>query len=246
MRAIAVAFTVLIMVATPQAAKAYFDQLDELLAAHVKAKTEDGIQYNGVDYDAWGNDPRHTLVRDVILTTNPATLLSKEEKLAFWINAYNVLTIDLIIREEERESIKNLGGLFSSPWSKHKWEIAGQSYTLDNIEHDVIRPLGEARIHFAINCAAKSCPDIRVKAYRPEKLNAQLADQVSLTFRNNTKGFRKTPNQNTIHITKVMDWFGEDFNDRDLHSWLKPYFPNIITDETEIKFFDYVWSLNKL
>ncbi|USG60370.1 DUF547 domain-containing protein [Sneathiella marina] len=245
MRAIPIAFIVLITAVFPQATWAYFDQLDGLLATHVETKTVDGIRYNGVNYGAWGKDPRHTLVRDDILTTNPATLLSKEEKLAFWINAYNVLTIDLIIREKEPESIKNLGGLFSSPWSKHTWEIAGQSYTLDNIEHDIIRPLGEARIHFAINCAAKSCPDLRVEAYRPEKLNTQLADQVTLTFSNGTKGFRKSPAQNIIHVTKVMDWFGEDFDDRNLHSWLMPYFPSLINDQTEIKFFSYDWSLNK-
>ncbi|MCR9213728.1 MAG: DUF547 domain-containing protein [Proteobacteria bacterium] len=246
MRAIPIAFTVLIMAVIPQIAEAYFDQLDELLKAHVETVTVDGIVYNGVDYDAWGNDPQHTLVRDTILETDPKTLLSKEEILAFWINAYNVLTIDLIIREGERDSIKNLGGIFSSPWSKHTWEIAGKSYTLDNIEHDIIRPLGEARIHFAINCAAKSCPDLRVEAYHPEKLDAQLADQVKLTFSNNTKGFYKTPNQNTVRVTKVMDWFEEDFNDGDLHSWLKPYFPELIINETEVKFFSYDWSLNKL
>lgn len=230
---------------TAQPAYAYFDALDGLLSDHVKSVTAKGITYNGVDYDAWARDARHVQVRDEILAKNPATLGSKNEKLAYWINAYNVLTIDLITREGERESIKNLGGTFSSPWKTHEWTIAGKDYTLDDIEHGVIRKMGEARIHFAVNCAAKSCPDLRADAYRPAKLNAQLDEQTRLTFENSTKGFKQIDGQNAVRVSKVMDWFDEDFKGGDLRGWLAPYFPNVINDETSVKFFSYDWSLNK-
>ena len=228
-----------------QPSYAYFDTLDGLLKDHVKPVTAKGIEYNGVDYDAWSKDTRHAQVRDEILAKNPANLGSKNEKLAYWINAYNVLTIDLITREGERESIKNLGGTFSTPWKKHKWTIAGKEYTLDDIEHGVIRKLGEPRIHFAVNCAAKSCPDLRAEAYRPATLNAQLDEQTRLTFKNSTKGYAQVDGQNAVRVTKVMDWFDEDFNGGDLRGWLKPYFPNVINEDTSVKFFSYDWSLNK-
>jgi len=237
--------TATVLTITSSPAYAYFDTLDGLLKDHVKPVTANGTQYNGVDYDAWAKDTRHVQVREQILTKNPASLGSNNEKLAYWINAYNVLTIDLITREGERESIKNLGSTFTSPWKKHTWKIAGKDYTLDDIEHGIIRKMDEPRIHFAVNCAAKSCPDLRAEAYRPTKLNTQLDDQTRLTFKNSTKGYAKLDGENTVRVSKVMDWFDEDFNNGDLRSWLQPYFPNVINDDTNIKFFSYDWSLNK-
>lgn len=234
----------LIFLVMPLSAQAYENDLNGLLKDNVKTVIAENTQYNGVNYDAWGKDPRHIKVRDAILAVMPKNLLSKNEKLAYWINAYNVLTIDLITREGESNSIKNLGGTFTSPWKKHKWVIAGKAYTLDDIEHKIIRPLGDARIHFAINCAAKSCPDLRTEAYRADRLNAQLEDQTKKTFQNSTKGY-KQDGENTVRVTKVMDWFDEDFNNGNLKTWLKAYFPNVVSEDTDIQFFDYDWSLNK-
>ena len=239
-----IAALLILPVTTSTAAQAYENNLDGLLKDYVKPVTAKGIEYNGVDYSSWGADPRHAQVRDAILATDPATLSSKNEKLAYWINAYNVLTIDLITRKSETKSIKNLGSTFTSPWKKHKWTIAGKEYSLDNIEHDTIRPMGEARIHFAVNCAAKSCPDLRAEAYRADKLDAQLDEQARLTFKNKTKGY-KAEAGNTVRVTKVMKWFGEDFNKGDLNSWLEAYFPDTVNADTNIVFFDYDWSLNK-
>lgn len=82
-------------------AHAYVNDLDGPLKSHVKTVTQSGIQYNAVNYSARGKDPRHEKVRNEILTKNPSTLTSTNKKLAYWINAYNVLTIDLIVREKE-------------------------------------------------------------------------------------------------------------------------------------------------
>lgn len=235
---------VAIIFITSNSALAYEDKLDGLLKDHIKPITANGIQYNGVDYDAWANDERHKQVLDEILKTDPSTLSSKNEKLAFWINAYNVLTIDLITLEGERESIKDLGGLITSPWDKFKWSIAGKEYTLNDIEHKTIRKLGEPRIHFAINCAAKSCPDLRAESYKADKLDSQLADQTKKTFANSTKGYKKGSG-NSVKVTKVIDWFDEDFAGGDLNKWLQSYFPDTVNKDTDINFFSYDWSLNK-
>ena len=125
--------------------------------------------------------------------------------MAYWINAYNVLTIDLIVREKETQSIKNLGTLFKNPWKRFSWNVNGKKLTLDGIEHGIIRKLNDPRIHFAINCAAKSCPDLRKEAYRANKLNAQLQHQVNLTLNNSTKGFKITNGNKAVKVSKVMD-----------------------------------------
>lgn len=234
----------ILLLFSPLQAHAYQNDLDGLFKDHVRQVTKNGITYNGIDYVAWGKDPRHAKVRDEILAVDPASLTSKNEKLAYWINAYNLLTIDLITREGEQDSIKNLGGTFSSPWEKHTWTIAGKEYTLDKIEHGIVRPMKEPRVHFALNCAAKSCPDLRAEAFRAERIEQQLDEQARKTFQNSAKGYKDEGN-NVIRVSKVLDWFGEDFNGGDLRGWLKNYFPDVINNDTTIQFFEYDWSLNK-
>lgn len=225
-------------------AQSYIPDLGGLLKDYIKPTTVNGITYNGVNYDAWGKDPRHANVRKALLSVNPSTLNSKNEKLTYWINTYNFLTIDLIISEGERETIKNLGTIFNSPWKKYKWTIEGIEYSLDKIEHDIIRKMSEPRIHFAINCAAISCPDLRAEAYRVDKLNAQLDEQTRLTLNNSTKGF-KVEDNNSVLVSKVIDWFKEDFENGNLTKWLQKYKADSINADTNIKFYQYDWSLNK-
>ena len=227
-----------------QAIAAYQDDFDGLLKDYVAPAMGDGIDYNGVNYTEWAKDPRHAKVRDAVLAIDPASLTSKEEKLAYWINTYNILTIDLITRTGEQKSIKDLGNTFSSPWKKYKWKIAGKEYNLNHIEHGIIRKMGEPRIHFAVNCAAKSCPDLRAEAYRADKLDAQLTEQANVTLNNETKGFKKEDG-NVIHVTKIMDWYGKDFDGGDLDKFLATYKPDVVNADTKVKFFHYDWSLNK-
>ena len=238
---------VISLIILPLASKAevqpYESGLDGLLKDYVQPVKKDGIEYNGVNYDAWGKDTRHAEVRDAILSTDPASLSSREEKMAYWINAYNVLTIDLITTSDEQESIKNLGNIFNSPWDKHTWDIAGKAHSLNHIEHDIIRSMNEPRIHFAVNCAAKSCPDLRAEAYRADKLDAQLEEQTVLTLDNPSKGYNRG-NDGIVSVTKIMDWYEEDFDNGDLNKWLQTYKPDEVATTTKIRFFDYDWSLN--
>jgi len=215
---------------------------DGLLQTHVSATQKKGIEYNGVNYDEWVSDSRHNEALTLLLAQDP-NKFQRNEKMAFWINAYNFLTIDLIVKENERETIKNLGGLFTSPWTAHSWTLGnGKEYTLDHIEHDILRPMGDARIHFAINCAAISCPDLRMESYKAEKLNQQLDEQVMITLANESKGLLKEGN--TVYISKIFDWFAEDFKDGNVKEWLLDY--TKLERPFTIKFMDYDWSLNKV
>lgn len=241
-----IAAVLAIMLATAQPAQAgesydrFLSLYDGLLQAHVRPAEKDGIAYNGVDYDSWAADPRHKEALKLLLAEKPDSHTGDEKK-AFWINVYNFLTIELIVREGERKNIKNLGGTLTSPWTRHSWEFSGMDYTLDYIEHKILRPMGDARVHFAINCASVSCPDLRREAYRAEKLDSQMSEQAKLTFDNQNKGLRIE--NGTLYVSRVFDWFAVDFNDEDVKGWLQPYIP--VDESAPLRYLDYDWSLNK-
>ena len=145
---------------------------------------------------------------------------TQEQKLAFWINAYNAFTIQAVF---ERYPIKerSLIGLFfpqnsilqiSGIWSRLKFKAVGQYLTLGHIEHDILRKsFNEPRIHFAIVCASRSCPDLRVEAYRADILEIQLNDQTLKFINNSQKGVRWDTGKQVLYVSKIFKWFKEDF-----------------------------------
>lgn len=213
-----------------------------MLQAHTHPSQKDGISFNGVDYDEWEADSRHREALSLILSENPAAYQTPDEQKAFWINAYNFFTIDLIVREGERKTIKNLGGVFSSPWKRYTWTLAGRDYSLDEIEHKILRPIGDPRIHFAINCASISCPDLRAEPYRAKSLDAQLDDQTKTTLGNPAKGLRLA--NKSVYVSRIFDWFGDDFDNGDVKAWLNARVP--LDDTLALKYLDYDWALNEV
>ena len=137
----------------------------------------------------------------------------RDERLAFLINAYNAWTVELVLtRWPELESIKDLGSLLESPWKRRFIPLLGETRSLDDIEHGMIRAKGaydEPRIHFAVNCASIGCPALRPEAYTSARLDAQLADAtrrfLSDRTRNQVRGGR-------IELSSVFKWYGEDFD----------------------------------
>ncbi len=178
-----------------------------LLAKHVnKGK---------VDYDGFKKDQAVFDQYLAALSKTDPNALTRNHRFAFYINAYNAFTIKLILtRYPQINSIKELGSFFSSPWSKNFFSLGGWEVSLDYIEHEVLRPqFKDPRIHFAINCAAKSCPPLLNRPYEGDILDRQLDEQ--------TRAFVNTPRStfvkdNTLFISKIFDWFEEDFNDNPL------------------------------
>jgi len=214
---------------------------DAMLKQYISQVEIKGYKLSGVDYQAWNNDQRHKVAMAEITQTD-FTKLNERELMAYWINAYNLLTIDLIIKNNEKESIKNLGSLFSSPWKKHSWKIQGKEYTLDEIEHEILRPMGDPRIHMAIVCASLSCPDLLNEAYNGEKLDEQLRSSTLEFLENEGKGLKKAGND--LVISKIFSWFEKDFGGEggvlkfiEQHTGIK----GVIDD-----YFDYDWSLNDI
>ncbi len=236
-------FTALLLLFSPAVAHAYLDDLDALLAAHVKPIRKDTIHYNAVNYDGWNRDKRHARVRKKIQKMDVSAFKTDEEKKAFWINAYNFFTVDLIVQKGERDSIKDLSGT-ESVWDRYPWSVGGEALTLNDIKNKKLIPLNDSRIHFALSCAAKSCLDLRMEVYRPQKIDKQLSDQVQKMLQNKSKGFDVVQGNNIIRVTEMMELEKNSFNKGNVRSWLQPFFPLYINAQTQITFFDFDWSLN--
>ena len=172
---------------------------------------------------------------------------TEEEKLAYWINAYNAFTVELIISNYPVVSIKELGGkLFkvNTAWDIKFIHIGDEVYDLNNIEHGIIRKdFEEPRIHFAVNCASVSCPRLRNEAYVGSKLDEQLTDQAKFFLANKSKNVVGTEN---AQLSKIFRWFSGDFTkNMSLIEFINLYSEVKLTDDTEIEYLDYDWNLNK-
>ncbi len=173
---------------------------------------------------------------------------SQAEQLAYWINAYNAFTIQLIIRHYPVESIKDIGGFIprvNSPWDIEFIRIGKEQYDLNNIEHDIIRKhFDEPRIHFALVCAAESCPKLRNEAYTSRKLEDQLHEQAVDFFNNPAKN---EINQNELRLSKLLSWYKADFlsDKSSIQSYVQQYVDLQIDPEANIKYKDYSWELNE-
>nr|WP_232368927.1 DUF547 domain-containing protein [Alteromonas sp. BL110] len=192
---------------------------------------------------------------------------NKDKQLAFLINAYNAYTIELILTEyPDIDSIRDLGSFFSSPWKKEIAPLLGETRTLDEIEHELIRgtnqttkTYNEPRIHFAVNCASVGCPALREEAYTGDKLDSQLEAQ---TKRFLADASRNKMSDDTLYLSKIFDWYSEDFERKDgewrgtstLTEFILLYKDAMqLTDAqvsalknntADIEFLNYDWALN--
>ena len=221
------------------------------------------VNENGlVDYAGIKESDALDAYLDVLSNTNPDEL-SQEEAIAFWINAYNAYTIKLIIDNYPVGSIREISpfrikGLrlaipkINSPFEYRLAEINGQSLSLDDIEHGILRKqFDEPRIHFALVCASISCPPLRREAFTGENLNHQLDDQARLFLTDTTKN--DFSEEGTLYLSRIFDWFEGDFGDSKagLQAYLAQYFEGSIQDQLEsgsfrVKYLKYDWSLNEV
>jgi hypothetical protein len=204
-----------------------------------------------VDYEGLAREEdRLEEYLDILAAVDPDALPG-DEALAFYINAYNAWTLKLILREyPDLDSIKDLGGLFTSPWEIEFVELDGETVTLDHIEHDIIRPrFQEPRIHFAINCSAFSCPPLRDEPYVGSRLDAQLEEQSRIFFNDPRHCYVEG---DELHVSKILDWFGEDFGGEEA---IPGFVLQFVEGETrkklealgegvDVEYLDYDWTLN--
>ncbi len=235
---------------------------DKLLSAYVHP-VNDG-KATAVDYQGFKNDQRDLkqyLSALSLVSEKQFDQWSKPDQLAFLINAYNAWTVELILTVwPNLESIKDLGGFLSSPWSKEFVSLLGETRTLDNIEHKLIRGSGrynDPRIHFAVNCASIGCPALRAAAYSGNKLEQQLDEQMALFLADRS---RNREDGDIIKLSSIFKWYREDFEKgwhgyRRLEDFLLAHTSDLelsnsmvkklSNDDADIEFLDYDWHLNK-
>jgi len=213
---------------------------DSLVREHV---TESGL----VDYKGFIADSnRLNQYLDLLSRNHPNDEhWSRDERLAYWINAYNAFTVKLIVDHYPVGSIKDIKNgipFVNTVWDIKFIQIEGREYDLNNIEHGIIRPkFDEPRIHMAVNCAAISCPKLQNEAYTAEKLNAQL-DQASREFLSNED--KNVIASDQLKLSKIFSWYSGDFDS--VIEFVDKYTETDINENADIEYLDYDWALNEV
>ena len=188
---------------------------DALLKTHV-------VEFNGgkstrVKYAEFKKNPaplKAYLDKTSKVTEQQFQAWGKPEQLAFLINVYNAYTVDLVLTKyPDLKSIKDVGGVFSSPWKKAFIPLFGKTVSLDTIEHDMIRGEGrynDPRIHFAVVCASIGCPALRNEAFVPAKIEQQLEDN-AVRFLSDRQRNRFNTQTGQLEVSKIFNWYEKDF-----------------------------------
>ena len=216
---------------------------DSLLHEHVAS---DGlVDYKGFIRDSVRFDKYLTLLQN----NHPnKKYWSREERMAYWINAYNAFTVKMIVDHYPTKSIKDIKKgipFVNTVWDIKFIKIEGAEYDLNNIEHGILRPkFKEPRVHFAVNCASYSCPPLRNEAYTATKLDAQLTDQAKIFLNDPRKNIIA---KNQMQISKIFSWFKGDFlvKEKSIQSFINQFTDIEISNNAKISYLDYNWSLNE-
>jgi len=224
-------------------------KFDGVLTAHVKQ--------GKVNYAALKYDENFFAYLKALDAADLSVLQTREQQVAFWINAYNAYTLKLIVDNYPIKSIKDLSFLgtliINSPWKKRFCAVGGKVYTLDEIEHDILRDkLQETSVHFAVVCASNSCPVLRNEAYSATKVKAQLKNQTEAFLSDSLKNQFKWEGK-TLYLSRIFDWYRSDFDQKygSVTKFLSEYFTGeqkewLAKGDVKIEYLDYDWSLNEL
>jgi hypothetical protein len=187
---------------------------------------DDGI--NRVDYTAFSRDDKAALGRYIQgLAALPISSYNRTEQMAYWINLYNALTVEVVLDHYPVDSIREIDispGLFSDgPWGKKLIEVEGEQLSLDDIEHRILRPIWrDPRIHYAVNCASLGCPDLQIAPFRGATIESQL-DAAARVYVNHPRGV--LIENDDLLASSIYDWFMDDFgaSERDVIQHLRSY-----------------------
>jgi Protein of unknown function, DUF547 len=215
------------------------------------AVVPDAEGYNRVNYKALKGKSAALKAALAQMQEAIPSSFSKAEAKAFWINLYNAKTLDVVLDSYPVSSIKKInlggGGLFGSgPWSKKLLTVEGQELSLDDIEHRILRPLfKDPMVHYALNCASYSCPNLSVSAFTAKNTSA-LMQASAAAYINHKRGV--SVDGNTITASKIYSWYGADFGGKSKLKahWMKFASPEkaAAIDAAQSVNFSYDWKLN--
>jgi hypothetical protein len=206
---------------------------------------------NRVKYLAAGQGQGRGVLQTYLrqLTSIDPRRLNANEQFAYWVNLYNALTVDIVLKYPSKKSIRRMGaGLFSfGPWDDKLITIAGHEVTLNDIEHRILRPIWQdPRIHFAVNCASIGCPNLQPEAFRADNLQ-RLLDQAQLAYINHPRGVDIQAEK--LVLSSIFDWYQSDFaaDPTALLTYLAQFHENptalLAKPAADIRY-EYDWTLN--
>ena len=225
-------------------------QWQDILQAYV---VEDETRINYVAYADFEEEDKNLLNNYITtLSSIDPRQHNDNEQQAYWINLYNALTVKLILENYPLESITKLGKNLTSfgPWDDDATVVAGQTLSLNDIEHQILRPIwGDARVHFAVNCASIGCPNLQTTAFTSANLN-ELLDKGATEYLAHPRGMRFEGE--TLVLSEIFDWYGEDFgeNEQQVLNALSVHAPDAVKEQLKnhqgtIKY-EYDWLLNEV
>jgi len=210
---------------------------NDLLQKHV---TKTGI----VDYKSFKNDEaKLDSYISYLEKNNPVSTWSDNKKKAFWINAYNAYTIKIILENFPIKSIINIKQMGKTAWKIPFAKVGNKTYTLDHIEHKILREnFVDPRIHVGVNCASSSCPKLGNKAFTEENIETELSHLMK-DFINDT--LRNKLSKKKIQISSIFDWFKGDFTQNgSVIDYINKYANIEINPKAKISYLKYDWALN--
>jgi hypothetical protein len=202
------------------------------------------VNQGSISYSSIANNPAELNKLKSQIAGMSLTSANKDQQLSFYLNAYNILVIGGIVDHWPASSPLKIDGFFDAK----KYSVAGKSMTLSDLENEIIRPqFKDARVHFALVCAAKGCPPIASYAYNSRELNEQLEKQTRRALNDNN--FIRVDNQNKkVLISHIFEWYGVDFSDAqklsDYLSYINRYRTSKIPSSYKIDYYEYDWSIN--
>lgn len=174
----------------------------------------------------------------------PSSDWSRNEKKAYYINAYNAYTVKFVLTKYPLKSVKDASFSGKDIWNVRLVKLGTKTYTLTQVENDILRKMGDPRIHFAINCASYSCPKLWNRAFTAENVSGRMT-RLTKSYINNTK--HNIISAKKVQISQIFDWYSSDFvkDGQTLIQYLNKYSEVQISPGAKVEYLPYNWSLNE-
>ena len=236
-----IVFTLWVIIASVSLARAdaWNESYNRLLARYVTPQ--------GVRYAAWHANAtdRAELERVVAAISQEKPAGSQEEKLAFYLNAYNANILQQVLAAYPIKSVRDIAAFFGL-FTQQRITVAGEMMSFNHLEKDVIHGFGDPRIHFALNCASTSCPPLRPKAYAGAGLGAELDQQTTYFLNHDPQGLTVSDNGKKADASKIFDWNSGDFQAAGgVEGFINKYRQPPLAPDAKISYLSYDWSLNE-
>ncbi|KAJ8613366.1 hypothetical protein CTAYLR_002275 [Chrysophaeum taylorii] len=229
---------------------------DAVLGTHARpGQTAEGVTFTGLDYEGLAVDDRFERIVEGLAALAPEAVhgMGPNARCALYINAYNILCCARVVRAvKSGQRPGSILELSKKPaiWDVIAGNVAGDDLTLNKIEHEILRGgFDEPRLHACVNCASRSCPNLRVQAYRGTHLDSQMNEQMALWLQDKSKGlncdFKQRPK-----ISRIFLWFESDFKPQGVSAFVAGFVKEADRDKVKrasnkFNYFDYNWNLNE-